>query len=100
MASSNSPIPESINNTLMNLQPRNNYFHQNSNHQPTFPPASRPSPSDQTPGVQIPSNSVINLSNSSDVVIGPMTQYQGAVTIYQYMDATVEARSEYTNCKL
>lgn len=34
--------------------------------------------------------SVINLSNSNDVVIGPMTQYQGAVTIYQYMDATVE----------
>lgn len=34
--------------------------------------------------------SVINLSNSSDVVIGPMTQYQGAVTIYQYMDATVQ----------
>ncbi|XP_050333449.1 peptidoglycan-recognition protein LA isoform X2 [Bactrocera neohumeralis] len=38
-------------------------------------------------------SSVINLSNSSDVVIGPMTQYQGPVTIYQYMDATVEARS-------
>ena len=34
--------------------------------------------------------SVINLTNSNDVVIGPMTQYQGAVTIYQYMDATVE----------
>lgn len=34
--------------------------------------------------------SVINLSNSNDIVIGPMTQYQGAVTIYQYMDATVE----------
>ncbi|XP_030372626.1 peptidoglycan-recognition protein LA [Scaptodrosophila lebanonensis] len=38
-------------------------------------------------------SSVINLSNSTDVVIGPMTQYQGPVTIYQYMDATVEARS-------
>ncbi|XP_037045335.1 peptidoglycan-recognition protein LA-like [Bradysia coprophila] len=35
--------------------------------------------------------SVINLSHSNDVCIGPMTQYQGAVTIYQYMDATVEA---------
>lgn len=35
--------------------------------------------------------SVINLSHSNDVVIGPMTQYQGSVTIYQYMDATVEA---------
>lgn len=40
--------------------------------------------------------SVINLSNSSDVVIGPMTQYQGAVTIYQYMDATVQ-RAENNN---
>ncbi|CAO1316046.1 unnamed protein product [Diamesa tonsa] len=35
-------------------------------------------------------NTTINMNNSSDVVIGPMTQYQGAVTIYQYMDATVE----------
>ncbi|EDO64111.2 AGAP005205-PA [Anopheles gambiae str. PEST] len=41
--------------------------------------------------VQPAATSVINLSNSSDVVIGPMTQYQGSVTIYQYMDATVEA---------
>lgn len=41
-------------------------------------------------------SSVINLSNSSDVVIGPMTQYQGAVTIYQYMDATVQ-RAENNN---
>lgn len=37
--------------------------------------------------------SVINLSNSNDIVIGPMTQYQGAVTIYQYMDATVDTSS-------
>lgn len=37
--------------------------------------------------------SVINLANSSDVVIGPMTQYQGSVTIYQYMDATFDAMS-------
>lgn len=36
--------------------------------------------------------SVINLSNSSDVVIGPMTQYQGSVTIYQYMDAMFDGR--------
>lgn len=41
-------------------------------------------------------SSVINLSNSSDVVIGPMTQYQGNVTIYQYMDATVQ-RAEQNN---
>lgn len=40
--------------------------------------------------------SVINLTNSTDVVIGPMTQYQGAVTIYQYMDATVQ-RAENSN---
>lgn len=52
--------------------------------------------------------SVINLSNSNDIVIGPMTQYQGSVTIYQYMDATVETSSNrppgglgmqfYSNC--
>lgn len=41
--------------------------------------------------------SIVNLSNSSDVVIGPMTQYQGPVTIYQYMDATVESRSMQSN---
>lgn len=35
--------------------------------------------------------SVINLSHSNDVVIGPMTQYRGPVTIYQYMDATGES---------
>ncbi|XP_070141901.1 peptidoglycan-recognition protein LA isoform X3 [Drosophila kikkawai] len=35
------------------------------------------------PGV--PPSSVINLSHSTDVVIGPMTQYQGPVSIY-YMD--------------
>lgn len=53
--------------------------------------------------------SVINLSNSNDIVIGPMTQYQGSVTIYQYMDATVDTSSTrppgglgtrlYSNCK-
>lgn len=42
-------------------------------------------------------SSVINLSNSSEVVIGPMTQYQGSVTIYQYMDATVQARATHAN---
>ncbi|KAH8343522.1 hypothetical protein KR059_011982 [Drosophila kikkawai] len=35
------------------------------------------------PGV--PPSSAINLSHSTDVVIGPMTQYQGPVSIY-YMD--------------
>lgn len=39
--------------------------------------------------------SVINLSHSNDVVIGPMTQYRGPVTIYQYMDATVESRATH-----
>ncbi|KAM8710466.1 hypothetical protein ACLKA7_017135 [Drosophila subpalustris] len=34
-------------------------------------------------------SSVINLSNSTDVVIGPMTQYQGPVSIY-YMDASMQ----------
>lgn len=34
-------------------------------------------------------NSVINISNSNDVVIGPMMQYHGEVTIYQYMDTKV-----------
>lgn len=33
-------------------------------------------------------NSVINITNSNDIVIGPMMQYHGEVTIYQYMDAT------------
>lgn len=42
-------------------------------------------------------SSVINLTSSSDVVIGPMTQYQGPVNIYQYMDATVEARAMHAN---
>lgn len=46
----------------------------------------------QVQPVQQPT-SVINLSHSSDVVIGPMTQYRGPVTIYQYMDATVESRA-------
>lgn len=39
-------------------------------------------------------SSIINLANSSDVVIGPMTQYQGSVTIYQYMDATFDAAQQ------
>lgn len=53
--------------------------------------ASLPSQSGAGLSDQFRPNSVINLSHSNDVVIGPMTQYQGAVTIYQYMDATVEA---------
>lgn len=32
-------------------------------------------------------NSVINITNSNDIVIGPMMQYQGEVTIFQYMDS-------------
>lgn len=42
-------------------------------------------------------SSIINLANSSDVVIGPMTQYQGSVTIYQYMDATFDASPPQLN---
>ncbi|KAH8418239.1 hypothetical protein KR222_006310, partial [Zaprionus bogoriensis] len=34
-------------------------------------------------------STVVNLSNSTDVVIGPMTQYQGPVSIY-YMDASMQ----------
>ncbi|KAH8312973.1 hypothetical protein KR067_006569 [Drosophila pandora] len=40
-------------------------------------------------------SSVINLSHSTDVVIGPMTQYQGPVSIY-YMDASMEAHAMQT----
>lgn len=38
-----------------------------------------------------PSN-VINISNSNEIVIGPMMQYRDAVTIYQYLDATTASR--------
>ncbi|XP_022213717.1 peptidoglycan-recognition protein LA isoform X3 [Drosophila obscura] len=40
-------------------------------------------------------SSVVNLSHSTDVVIGPMTQYQGPVSIY-YMDASMEAHAMQT----
>lgn len=109
------PLPESVTNALMSINPRYNSFHQH-NAIPSMPgnsystgvgggggaggsggPGSA-SNSGTTNGsnngntaIQPATTSVINLSNSSDVVIGPMTQYQGAVTIYQYMDATVEA---------
>lgn len=33
----------------------------------------------------VPSMPTINMNNSSDVVIGPLTQYHGPVTIYQYL---------------
>ena len=58
-------------------------------------PTSLPQSIFSNPAIQ--PSSVINLSNSTDVVIGPMTQYQGPVTIYQYMDATVESRSMQAN---
>lgn len=83
------PMPPPVSNTLMNLQAPNTY---NSN--TASLPGLNGGPAQDTPAtVQPVPTSVINLSNSSDVVIGPMTQYQGAVTIYQYMDATVERRS-------
>lgn len=39
-------------------------------------------------------NNVINISNSNEVVIGPMMQYQGSVTIYQYMNTGVASGVE------
>lgn len=82
----------SANNALWNLTGRPG-SHQSSN--AAALPTSIPQSIFSNPSVQ--PSSVINLSNSSDVVIGPMTQYQGPVTIYQYMDATVEARSMQAN---
>lgn len=76
------------NNVLWNLSGRH------TSNAPALP-TSLPQNIFSTPAVQ--PTSVINLSNSSDVVIGPMTQYQGPVTIYQYMDATVESRSMQAN---
>ncbi|XP_073840307.1 peptidoglycan recognition protein LA isoform X1 [Musca autumnalis] len=80
------------NNALWNLTGRPG-SHQASN--AASLPTSIPQSIFSNPSVQ--PSSVINLSNSNDVVIGPMTQYQGPVTIYQYMDATVEARSMQAN---
>lgn len=78
------PMPPPVANTLMQLQA--SYLHNNHS-----------LPSSGNGVTTIPINhpvlqpaSVINLTNSNDVVIGPMTQYQGSVTIYQYMDATVQ----------
>ncbi|XP_052873567.1 peptidoglycan-recognition protein LA-like [Anopheles cruzii] len=110
--STTSPMPESVAAALTRIHPRYNNFQQHNsmpagpqtlgaryeqtannpgipgNHQNGMTPSGT-----TTDGLQPAATSVINLSNSSDVVIGPMThyQYQGAVTIYQYMDATVEA---------
>uniref|UniRef100_A0A3F2YVH1 Peptidoglycan recognition protein family domain-containing protein n=1 Tax=Anopheles culicifacies TaxID=139723 RepID=A0A3F2YVH1_9DIPT len=111
-ASTSNPVPDSVANALMSIHPRYNSFHQHN----AFPAGAtvgslgaRYEQHTDSPGmasnhqnglstgnggnttVQPAATSVINLSNSSDVVIGPMTQYQGSVTIYQYMDATVEA---------
>ncbi|XP_037817544.1 peptidoglycan-recognition protein LA isoform X1 [Lucilia sericata] len=76
------------NNVLWNLSGRQT---------PNAPslPTSLPQSIFSSPALQ--PTSVVNLSNSTDVVIGPMTQYQGPVTIYQYMDATVESRSMQAN---
>lgn len=79
---------QAANNALWNLSGR-----QSTNAAPL--PTSLPQNIFTNPAIQ--PSSVVNLSNSSDVVIGPMTQYQGPVTIYQYMDATVEARSMQAN---
>lgn len=79
------PLTSAANNALWSLQGNIPGHPVNSS------PAAIPQNIFANPAIQ--PSSVINLSNSSDVVIGPMTQYQGPVTIYQYMDATVEARS-------
>uniref|UniRef100_A0A903Z055 Peptidoglycan recognition protein family domain-containing protein n=1 Tax=Anopheles minimus TaxID=112268 RepID=A0A903Z055_9DIPT len=110
--STTSPVPDSVANALMSIHPRYNSFHQHNAFPAGAPVGSLGARYEQhadSPGmatnhqnglstgnggnttVQPAATSVINLSNSSDVVIGPMTQYQGSVTIYQYMDATVEA---------
>ncbi|CAD7003637.1 unnamed protein product [Ceratitis capitata] len=79
------PLTSAANNALWSLQGSS------PGHPVNASPAALPQNIFANPAIQ--PSSVINLSNSSDVVIGPMTQYQGPVTIYQYMDATVEARS-------
>lgn len=78
------PMPPPAAHTLMSLQSRNN------SNSATIPGGA--TTGELINGTAASTTSIINLSNSSDVVIGPMTQYQGPVTIYQYMDATVEAR--------
>lgn len=84
-ANNHNPLTSAANNALWSLQGNS------SGHPVNSSPAAIPQNIFANPAIQ--PSSVINLSNSSDVVIGPMTQYQGPVTIYQYMDATVEARS-------
>lgn len=84
-------IPPVVPNTMMSLQTTSNSDNQygsNSNHN-VAPGASH------IPLSIIPTHmpaSVINMTHASDVIIGPTTQYQGSVTIYQYMDATQSNR--------
>lgn len=94
--SSSIPIPSA--HTLMNVNNRNttalpSYNNSNSIQDPPIVPNQPVALA--LNGTTVTPTSVINLSNSNDVVIGPMTQYQGAVTIYQYMDATVEASNRF-----
>lgn len=92
------PMPPPVVNTLMQLQSP----HMQNSNRATLPGTSVGAAENiaatarLTDAILQQPSSVINLSNSSDVVIGPMTQYQGAVTIYQYMDATVQ-RAENHN---
>ena len=62
---------------------------------PSIPQNSQNPQQYASPAIQQQPTSVINMSHSNDVVIGPMTQYQGPVTIY--MDATVAAKSGHSN---
>lgn len=86
------PMPPPVANTLMQLQSP----HMHNSNQASLPGSNVAAGEHLAAATALNDavlhhpSSVINLTNSSDVVIGPMTQYQGAVTIYQYMDATVQ----------
>lgn len=85
-------IPPTASQALMSLQASAG---QHANPGPSYQPPIPTSPyAAPVPGIAQPT-SVINLSHSNDVVIGPMTQYRGPVTIYQYMDATVETKATH-----
>lgn len=84
-------VPTVAANTVMSLQTTSNsdiQYGSNSNHNVATGASHIPLSIIPT---HMPS-SVINMTHASDVIIGPTTQYQGSVTIYQYMDATQSNR--------
>lgn len=83
-------IPPTATQALMSLQASAS---QQANSGQSYPPPIPANPYGVPVQPVAQPTSVINLSHSNDVVIGPMTQYRGPVTIYQYMDATVESRA-------